>query len=85
MRKYLKRIAIFQIPCIIYLLLIVVIDPYNYFPATENIVNSALKKEISYKYNYRLYKLLEFEKHPTSVIILGDSRANNLNDNVIRK
>lgn len=50
-----------------------IVDPYNY----NNFFQLDLdKKNISYKKNYRLYKMIEFRNNPKNFIILGDSRGN---------
>ena len=70
---------LFIIPFLIILLLEIIIDPYNYIRKEPNNKKQALKKDISYKTNYPLFKLIAFDRNPTPVIILGDSRAEKLN------
>ncbi len=76
MNKFLRRTLIFFIPLFLYLIIVLAVDPYNYF--SSEVVSSEIKKNIAFKLNYPLFKLLAYEKEPTKNIILGDSRSNNL-------
>ena len=57
------------------------IDPYNLIQIEKNKKLSDIKSEISLPLNNRLYKLSNFSKNPTDVILLGDSRTYNINTN----
>lgn len=72
-------------PFLVWILIIISIDPYNYFSKNLNIVDNQVKLDIPYKLNPSLYKLLEFKKHPTQYILLGDSRTDALNVIDIKK
>jgi len=85
MHKFIKRILIFSLPFIFWLVLVVVIDPYNYFKSGFKAIDNHLKKESAFKLNRPLFQLLAYENHPTNSILLGDSRANSLKSNIIRK
>ncbi|WP_299430979.1 hypothetical protein [uncultured Maribacter sp.] len=84
MKKFVKKIIVFFIPLFLYLIIVVIIDPYNFF-SNSNFIPLETKKEISFKLNYPLFKLLAFKKKPTKNIILGDSRTNNLDINFINE
>lgn len=66
---------------IVVFLLNFIIDPYNY----NNIFKLDLdKKNVSYKQNYRLYKMLEYREEPKNYIVLGDSRGGLLQPNFFK-
>lgn len=85
MQKFSKTILAFSLPLLIWLVLVVVIDPYNYFKSGFNIIDLHYKKESAFKLNRPLFQLLAYENHPTNSILLGDSRTNGLKSNVIKK
>jgi hypothetical protein len=78
MSVFIKKILIFLTPFIIIIVLEVVIDPFNYFSAEKNKNLLELKNNLARKKNTYLYRLIEFERNPYPVIILGDSRAQRL-------
>jgi hypothetical protein len=78
MSIFIKKILIFLTPFIILIVLEVVIDPFNYFSAEKNKTLLELKNNLARKKNTYLYRLIEFERNPYPVIILGDSRAQRL-------
>lgn len=59
-----------------------IVDPYNY---NKRFNLGYDKKEISYKMNYRIYKLLEYKNNPSSNILLGDSRTDSISTDEIKK
>ena len=81
MNKFIKTILFFIIPFIILLIILVFVDPYNILRKEHDLKYKKLKSQISYKINYPLYKLQEYNYNPTDIIILGDSRAKKLNSN----
>ena len=64
--------------------MILIVDPYQYFPFS-NLISFQGKKGVSEKINPVLWKLLQFQKKPTSNIILGDSRAGRFKSKFIRQ
>jgi hypothetical protein len=78
MSLFIKKILIFLTPFLILIVLEVVIDPFNYFSAEKNKTLLELKNNLARKKNTYLYRLIEFERNPYPVIILGDSRAQRL-------
>lgn len=59
-----------------------VVDPFN----LNGIFNLGFRKDIiSYKANYRLYKMIAFKKNPSQNILLGDSRTDHLDPQLIKK
>lgn len=77
MIKYLKKSFFFIIPFIIYLVVIIIVDPYNYFNISHEISNDA-KTEISDKVEPHLFRIINYQNNPKRNIVLGDSRADNL-------
>ena len=85
MKKFFKQLFLFSIPIVIYITIIITIDPYNVFYTNDNARIKDLKLKTSYKLNYPLFKLQKFKNHPTSTILLGDSRIDKLKENSIEK
>lgn len=77
MIKYLKKSFFFIIPFIIYLVVIIIVDPYNYFNISHAISND-IKTEISDKVEPHLFRIINYQNSPKRNIVLGDSRADNL-------
>jgi hypothetical protein len=85
MRKFIKWVLTFSLPLIIWIILVVLVDPYNYFSFGPKIIDNRLKMEISYKLNRPLFQLLGYKSHPTPSILLGDSRTACLKSEIINK
>ncbi len=79
MKLFIKRLLLFSAPFILYLIIAVLIDPYNIIYKNNNPTLIELKSKISYKLNYPLFKLQEYSENPTDIVLLGDSRTNKLN------
>lgn len=79
-KNFIIRILLFAIPFLFFIFLLAYIDPYNIIRKEQNIELLKLKQQIAYKINYPLYGLQKFENNPTDIIILGDSRANSLSE-----
>lgn len=71
--KFLKKMAIFVLPFVLYSGAIVLIDPFNYFKVGSPVRND-LKEEISFKLNYAMWKMFAFRQDPSPDLLLGDSR-----------
>lgn len=78
MNKFITTILYFLVPFLLMALILIYIDPYNIIKREKNEDLLKLKKQISYKKNYALYKLQEYYYNPSDIIVLGDSRANRL-------
>lgn len=76
-KKLLRKLALFSLPFLAYVLIIVVVDPYNFLPGASPISDD-LKLQVSYKLNYAMWKMTEFANDPVPNILLGDSRMNSL-------
>lgn len=82
MKYFIKRILIFSIPFILYIFLVIIIDPYNVFSEEQDPELIELKLKIPNLLNTPLYKLQEFSNAPTDIVLLGDSRTFNLDTKV---
>jgi len=85
MKYFFKRFLIFLIPVVLYVVLVIIIDPYNYFSTTNKVVNPDLKKSISNKISNPLYELVEFEKKPSPYVLLGSSQTGLLSPDIIKE
>lgn len=71
---FVRKVIVFLTPFIFILITEYVVDPFNYFNDELNPYFKDLKEDISQKTNSYLYKLIKYERNPTSNILLGDSR-----------
>ncbi len=83
--KFLKNIFYFSVPFIVLTILLVYIDPYNIIRKEKNSELQRVKQQISYRVNYPLFGLQKYDNNPTDIIILGDSRANSINENLFEE
>jgi hypothetical protein len=84
MKSFLIKIALFFIPLGLYLLAVLIIDPYNY-SSISNVIDDEIKSEVSYKIHYPLWKLNNFKRNPIPNILLGDSRVNSISIDYVNK
>jgi hypothetical protein len=84
MKRFIIKNIVFFSPFILWISLVVLVDPYIYFPKVDY-VDKNIKIDISYKLNRPLFQLINFKNNPTHSILLGDSRANRLNVCIIKK
>lgn len=78
MKKFLIKGFLFSVPFICYSLIIVLIDPYNYF-GVSSLIDKNIKRKYSNKLNYALWEVLRFNENPKENIFLGDSRMRGIN------
>jgi hypothetical protein len=78
MKIFFKRLILFSLPLLLYVILVVIVDPYNVLRGNYWAVFSESKHKISYRLNYPLFKLQQFKRNPTDIILLGDSRTDSL-------
>ena len=76
MKKLFLNFFIFSAPFIFLALIIIKVDPYNYF--SDNSQNNDAKQKIARKINYALWKIVEYKRHPLPNILLGDSQMGRL-------
>ena len=64
MTKLLRKLALAMVPVVIYFAIFIYFEPYNYFGV----------KNSEYAGDSAMYRVREFKKAPSDVIILGDSK-----------
>ena len=85
MGNFLRRFFLFLIPVAAYMLVVIFVDPYNYFNLAKGLVNPELKKSISTKVSNPLYELVAFKRQPKPYILLGSSQTGLLTPELIRE
>jgi len=90
MKVFINKLFIFAIPIILFVLLIIISDPYNYFNVLKLISDNTKKESIGRSPETMvlgsvLIKTHEYKKSPSPYLILGDSRAYNLNTSHINE
>ncbi|GAB4286284.1 MAG: hypothetical protein Kow0098_01280 [Ignavibacteriaceae bacterium] len=83
MKKLFFRSIFFSIPFLLCGLILILIDPFNYFNYSD-VIPEDLKVKISKPLNYALWKVIEFERSPEENIFLGDSRVAGLDLNAVK-
>lgn len=84
MKLFIKRSLYFLLPLVIFITMIVLVDPYNYY-RRESFIPNNVKLETSYKFHYPLWKLSEYNRYPIENILLGDSRTDALGTSAIEE
>ncbi len=77
MKSFIKNITAITIPFIVYLIIIVIMDPFNYLKVS-GVVDDSKKWDISMEVQPHLYRMIAYEQNPRVNIALGDSRTNSL-------
>jgi len=75
MRAFAIKTLLFLLPFILIISIEIYVDPFNFFSAEKNEKLLAIKSNISGKDNPYLYKLIEYDRNPGTIILLGDSRT----------
>ena len=83
--KLLKKLLFFSIPIIIWILIVLLIDPFNYFNNNNNIIKIENKEKAAKQLNSLLYNCIGFINKPTENIIIGDSRIRNFSTERIKE
>ncbi|MFZ4591951.1 MAG: hypothetical protein ACOYN6_13195 [Ignavibacteria bacterium] len=73
MKKLFYKILILLIPVIIYLVFVLVVDPFNYFGISDFIPLN-IKRSVAYIENPALFNLIHFNRNPSENITISDSR-----------
>ena len=74
MHKFIKKSIIFFTPLAVWGIVILLIDPFNYFNIF-NIIPKKLKIDNARSINLLLYQSIEFNNSPNEYLIIGDSRT----------
>jgi hypothetical protein len=73
MKRLILKILYLLIPVIIYVVFIIIVDPFNYF-GISGFVSYENKKALGNIENPALFNLIEFNRYPTENITISDSR-----------
>jgi len=73
----LRKGFIFILPIIAWVCIVVTVDPFSYFNLSKTISQQS-KEKSAQKLNSLLYNSLQFKNHPTTSVIIGDSRIRRL-------
>jgi hypothetical protein len=84
MKKLSIKALLFALPFLLFFLTIIFTDPYNYFGIFKVIPDNA-KEKISYPINTILWKVIQFQRHPSENILLGDSRMHGMDVEKIKQ
>jgi hypothetical protein len=89
MKKYLLRILLFLSPVILCLVLIVVVDPYefvNVFHFISDIDKSKVinRSDESAPRGNMLWRTIHFKRNPQKIMLIGDSQGKNLRTDMIK-
>jgi hypothetical protein len=84
MKKFLIKGLLFSVPFICYSLIIVLVDPYNYF-GVSSLISNNIKRKYSSKLNYVVWEILRFNENPKENIFLGDSRMSGINKEKVKE
>lgn len=74
MNKFLKTIFFLLLPLILWIFLVIIIDPFNYFRISA-LISTETKQKNAYKLNPLLYSVIDFRNNPCDNILIGDSRT----------
>lgn len=77
MKRFIGTSIKFITPFALYLLLAVILDPFNYFNFSGG-DNRKIRNDIAEQVEPHLFRIIEYEHHPRSNVVLGDSRSNGL-------
>ena len=83
-KKLVIKLCILISPILIWIFILIQIDPFNYFNYS-NIISKETEYKTARKLNSILYNTLSFRNTPTQNIIIGDSRIKRLSINEIEK
>ena len=83
-KKLIIKLCILISPILIWIFILIQIDPFNYFNYS-NIISKETEYKTARKLNSILYNTLSFKNTPTQNIIIGDSRIKRLSVNEIAK
>lgn len=84
MKKLLKRSAVFCIPVLVWLGVVVALDPFNYFDVSP-LIPERIKQLNAQKLNRLMYNMIDYHRRPAANLLIGDSRSNNLSIELIER
>jgi len=84
LKKFFKKLSLFLALPVLFCLVIILVDPYNYFNVSRLFTNET-KINTSVKIEPVLWKMIDFKRNPAGNIILGDSRAQNIKCSLVEE
>lgn len=73
LKKIITNFSVFAMPILIWIGLLSIVDPFNYFQL-NNFITIKSKEKTAKKFNSLLYNTIAFKNNPSPNIIIGDSR-----------
>jgi hypothetical protein len=73
MKKLSRKILLLLLPIVLYLVFVIIVDPFNYF-GVSGYISYENKYAVSFVENPALFNLIEFSHHPCENITISDSR-----------
>jgi len=73
LKKIITKFSVFAMPILIWIGLLAIVDPFNYFQL-NNFITIKSKEKTAKKFNSLLYNTIAFKNNPSPNIIIGDSR-----------
>ena len=73
LKKIITKFSVFTMPILIWIGLLSIVDPFNYFQL-NNFITIKSKEKTAKKFNSLLYNTIAFKNNPSPNIIIGDSR-----------
>ena len=80
----LRKGSIFILPILVWICIVLIVDPFNYF-GVSNLISEKAKEKSAQKLNSLLYNSVNFKNHPTNSVIIGDSRIRKLPNERIKE
>jgi hypothetical protein len=77
MIRFIKNLALFGLPLVLWTLFVILIDPFNYFDFSS-IISNEIKEQNALTVNSLMYYAFDFHNDPCENILIGDSRINNI-------
>ncbi|MCK4538704.1 MAG: hypothetical protein KAV42_07910 [Candidatus Krumholzibacteria bacterium] len=77
MKRLMIKLALFSIPFVIWVAIVVSIDPFNYFD-TSHLISDKVKQINAKPLNRLMFNMIEYKHDSSDNLIIGDSRSNNL-------
>lgn len=90
MKKYILRGLLFSIPVFLYVLIILVVDPYNFFNLFHVISDKTKftviqRTDESSPRGNILWKTIQFRRNPVKTVIIGDSQGKDIRADLIEE
>ena len=82
--RLLKTGGFFVTPFLCYFLMILLVDPFNYF-RYSTVISQEAKRLTAGKFHYALWKSIEYKRSPSEYVLFGDSRMGSLDKILISR